>query len=329
MQYSQPTWSLAGMTCAFHNQEATRAAWSFEALKLLREFHVHLEDLRRQARQPSVLKLTRQRLEASFEPLEFQLLALQKLLEPLRDSHLDKARIMSYLADSPGPSTLNSNYANLFRDWVWGEAENRAALDCVNSVVDAGHQWGRLVVLGAGACRLAYDLHQSQKPAHTTVSDFNPLLMLAAQKIVRGETLELVEFPLMPSEGAQFAIQQKLKAPAAVNGEFDFVLTDATNPGFEKESFDAVLTPWLIDIVKMDLADFLPVLNQLLPEGGSWINFGPLGFNNSRVASHYAIEEVRYLIKKFGFEIKHEKFERIPYMHNPSIGLSAYGPFMP
>lgn len=318
MPYSQPTWTLAGLTCAFSDPEVTRTAWAFEALKLLREFQVNLEELKRQASQPANLKLTRKRLESLHEPVEFQLRALHQLLQPLVDMRLTQSQMMSYLTESPGPSLLSSNYENLFRDWVWGDVENQEALACIDSVVDAKHVWRKVVVLGAGACRLAYDLHQTKAVEQTTVSDFNPLLMLVAHKIVSGETLELVEFPLMPIEGSKFAVKQKLKAPSAARANLHFALTDATQPGFENEVFNTVVTPWLIDVIRTDLADFLPTINQLLPVGGSWINFGPLGFNNPRVAAHYSIEEVRYLVEKSGFEIRAEKFERIPYMQNPS-----------
>ena len=50
----------------------------------------------------------------------------------------------------------------------------------------------------AGACRLAYDLHQRLRPSLTVALDFNPFFLLAAARILAGPPLELYEFPIAP-----------------------------------------------------------------------------------------------------------------------------------
>ncbi len=57
---------------------------------------------------------------------------------------------------------------------------------------------GKVLVLGAGAGRLAYDLHMRTTAALTAVLDFNPLLLIVAERVTRGDSLELYEFPLAP-----------------------------------------------------------------------------------------------------------------------------------
>ncbi|PWU16785.1 MAG: hypothetical protein C5B49_10050 [Bdellovibrio sp.] len=86
-----------------------------------------------------------------------------------------------------------------------------------------------------GGSRLAYDFHREFLPGMTVASDFNPLLMLVASKVIRGKAGELIEFPIMPDRTESFAIKQKLSAPAPISEveNFDFVLTDATKPAFQ------------------------------------------------------------------------------------------------
>jgi hypothetical protein len=319
--FRHPTWSLAGMTCSFEDPAAVKTAWAFEALKLIREFHVHLADLKAQVKRPALLKLTRKRLENLITRVSEQTARLEGLLAPLDWRSVQETNLLSYLSENPGPSALAANYDNLFRDWIWGDVENKAAVDFIRAVTaEETAEWGATLILGAGGCRLAHDLHLEMKPNRTVACDFNPLLMLTAGRILRGEAVDLVEFPLMPATGELAAIPRTLKLPdpAVAPANFEFVLADATRAAFADESFDIVVTPWLIDVVKTPLPHFLRLLNRILPVGGRWISFGPLGFNDPILAAHYSLEEVKYLIEKSGFEIQAEKYEMIPYMQNPS-----------
>ncbi|POA29059.1 hypothetical protein, partial [Pseudomonas sp. FW305-3-2-15-E-TSA2] len=74
----------------------------------------------------------------------------------------------------PLSQDLHSYYVNVHRDWCWGDAENAASHALVADAL--GPCGGRVLVLGAGACRLAYDLHQSGVQAQTVALDINPLL---------------------------------------------------------------------------------------------------------------------------------------------------------
>ncbi len=98
----------------------------------------------------------------------------------------------------PVSQGLTTYYPNLHRDWCWGDEENRASLEAVVASLPATGAPARLLVLGAGACRLAYDLHQRLRPSLTVALDFNPFFLLAAARILAGPPLELYEFPIAP-----------------------------------------------------------------------------------------------------------------------------------
>ncbi|MCS6948790.1 MAG: carnosine N-methyltransferase family protein, partial [Steroidobacteraceae bacterium] len=83
---------------------------------------------------------------------------LRALLAPLQLISATSIPVLEAL-QTPLPlgQDLTSYYVNFHRDWVWGEAENRAALAIVRDLAGA-EPLGRLLVPGAGAGRLAYDL---------------------------------------------------------------------------------------------------------------------------------------------------------------------------
>ena len=128
-------------------------------------------------------------------------------------------------------------------------------------------------MLGAGAGRLAYDLHQRPGSSRTVAVDFNPLLLLIAQRVIRGESLQLYEFPIAPKSMENYAVLQTLAAPSPADDGLHLVLADVLRAPFAASSVDTVVTPWLIDIVSEDLPVFASRINRLLKPGGRWINF--------------------------------------------------------
>ena len=73
--------------------------------------------------------------------------------------------------------------------------------------------------------------------------------MLVAKAIVRGDPLELYEFPMAPKSIDDYAIKRALSAPEPVRDGFHLVLSDALRPPFAAGQFDTVITPWLVDVI--------------------------------------------------------------------------------
>ena len=105
--------------------------------------------------------------------------------------------------------------------------------------------------LGRG--RLAYDLQTRLAPAVTVALDINPLLSLATQRIANGARIDLHEFPLAPRRLEDVAVRRELTAPAPARAGFHCVLADGLRAPFVADAFDAVVTPWFVDIVDEDL----------------------------------------------------------------------------
>jgi hypothetical protein len=217
----------------------------------------------------------------------------------------------------PQHQDLHSYYTNLHRDWAWGEEENARSAELVAGAL-AARDRHRLLVLGAGAGRLAYDLHQNSPLALTVALDINPLLLLAGERVVSGGTLELYEFPIAPRSAADQAVLRTLRAPAPARAGLELLFGDAFDAPFAAQAFDRVLTPWLIDIVDEDFLELALCVNRLLGPGGRWVNFGSLAFPGRRPRARYAPDEIERLLADAGFKVAETRDAELPYMRSPA-----------
>jgi uncharacterized protein YbaR (Trm112 family) len=220
-------------------------------------------------------------------------------------------------ATLPTGQGLASYYANLHRDWCWGETENEASYRLIDAALGPEPP-GRTLLLGVGAGRLAYDFHSRRRPESLLAADLNPLLLLAAQKLYSGDTVELYEFPLAPRDLASHAILRKLRAPAPTGPGLRLVFADVTRAPFAAAVFDTVITPWLIDVLDDDFADFARRANYWLRPGGRWVNSGSLSFSSDEPARRYSLEEVREIVAASGFAPIEPREESIPYLCSPA-----------
>ncbi len=208
--------------------------------------------------------------------------------------------------------------ANVFRDWAeWGEEENALSLAAVAAPLQLAG--ARVGVLGSGAGRLAYDLHQQQPgPAFTAALDVNPLLARIGQRVSAGGHVTLHEFPLAPRTLEDVAVTRELRAPAPARAGLHFLLGDVRRPPFTAGAFDVLVTPWLVDILDEDFAVFARRANRLLRDGGTWVCFGSLNFTGADPATRYSLEEVCELFEASGFSSPQVTTHTLPYLRSPA-----------
>ena len=159
---------------------------------------------------------SRRRLEHVANANEDQIARLRTLLAPLglEESSLSEATHRALSTRLPTEQGLTNYYVNLHRDWAWGVEENEAALQEIRAVRGADLRGlGRTLVQGAGAGRLAYDLHAAGDAPLTVATDFNPLLLFAARELFAGRAVELYEFPIAPRRIEDHAVLRRLNAP--------------------------------------------------------------------------------------------------------------------
>lgn len=314
------TWTLEGIPCYYSNRELTQNLWAVESFKLIYDLTIHGASLESLLQQPDLMRLSRERLKKIREQVDAQLRRYKSLLSPLEWKKIDQQKYMSSYGMKAGSSFLVHNIDNIFRDWCWGEEENKASFACLQKVMSDLKITSKdhMLVLGSGASRLAYDFHQAFPLQKTFAVDYNPLFHLLVRKIVCGESFSFCEFPIVPVKAEDFAVERILRAPSRVRAGFELILGDITDEEFVWPQSNFVLTPWLIDVVSMDFSQLLTRLNKHLAVGGTWINYGPLGFNNPRLQDYYSFEEVNHLLKKHGFKVLKSSYEYTPYLQSPS-----------
>ena len=312
--------SIDGIPWMFAEPQAALGEWRGRLQFAVQKLGHELAGLRQELRNEDLASLTKRRVERYRKCVESHQRKLQKLLRPLEVQSL-QGSFETYLAlrtRLPADQGLHTYYANIHRDWAWGDEENEASLRQIQSVLHDHAELGNVLVLGAGAGRLAYDIHTHFDCATTVAVDFNPLLLLIAQAVTKGEKLHLYEFPIAPLALEDDAVLRTLSAPAAVDDDFHLVLADALRPPFPEQSFDTVVTPWLIDIISEDLPVFGARINRLLKKEGRWVNFGSLAFASPDRARCYSPEEVKSIVCEQGFSDPYVSQATIPYMCSPA-----------
>jgi hypothetical protein len=224
------------------------------------------------------------------------------------------------------PRGATNNLSYLFRDWAWSggnDDENQRALAAIRRV---SHQQalGRILVLGAGACRLAYDLHVHGGGTDTSVVDIDPYLLLIAEAVIRGVDVTLTETNANATSIDTVSRRWTLSAPSGPLPPkvFHFFLADGTAPPFEDGTFDAVVTPWFVDQVPIDFQELLGRVHALLAPGGRWINHGPLLYRPDMlsVGQWYAREEIVELAESVGFQMGAWESASAPNVVSPLSG---------
>ena len=312
--------SVGGIPWLFAEPEASLGEWRGRLQFALQKLSQEVAGLDAELKNKDLRPLTKRRLERYRKATDSHRRSLQKLLRPLDVQSLS-GNYESYLAlrtRLPADQGLNTYYDNVHRDWAWGDEENAASLQQLRAVLHDNAELGRVLVLGAGAGRLAYDLHMQTDCTETVAMDFNPLLLIIARAVTQGETLKMYEFPIAPKSLEDDAVLRTLSAPEVVRDGFHFVLGDALRPPFAEQAFDAVVTPWLIDIVTEDLPVLGARINRLLKSSGRWINFGSLAFAHPQRARRYSPEETKAIVAESGFSDPYVAETTIPYMCSPA-----------
>lgn len=275
---------------------------------------------------PALLARTRARLQRTIAAKAHERAAIAALFADLRQGalFLPSAGVPPLPENLGGRLAVLAWYENLFRDWAWGEREAaklcRLAVEAALTAPAAGSGApGCLAVYGAGAGRLAYDVHRALRAERTLAFDLNPLPLLVAERVVRGETVELEEFPVAPMKPDQVAVRQRLRAPTPVDDGLCYAFADAYQPPLAPGAVDLALTAWFIDIAGVDVADTAAALARVLRRGGRWINVGPLHFNTV-AARNYLFDEVLELVERGGFRLLAQGQQRLPYFDSPVSG---------
>jgi len=263
-----------------------------------------------------LLPTTRSRCLSTIEAMEGQLADVRAVLEPGLPSGPTLVPASSSVPISP--VNLES-LPYLFRDWGYPDEENdenQQALAAVEAAL-ARRPMGRTLVMGAGACRLPYDLHLRDEEAEIVALDLDPVLFSVAGMVLSGESVSLREANLEVLDLAQSCRAWTLRAPRgpAIKDRLQLMVADALDPPFALGSFDTVLTPWFIDQGPSDIRDLLSTIHGLLVPGGRWINLGPLRYEPEvPIPLRFSRDEILELLRRARFRVDGADTFSVPYL---------------
>jgi hypothetical protein len=308
---------ILGVPFVAHDPQQHRVSLTFEAYELLLGLKALLRDLDEQIKNPRLLRLTRDRLKAFRAGNEQHLQALEKLLRPLGHQTLPFSEFNQSMQRRRAGFGLMQYYDHLFRDWDWGAAEVEGSLEIATRLLGDRQGAQAALFLGAGACRFPYELHRRRGMRESLCVDINAFLLSCAQRLIRGEPLELVEFPTLPADIHSFSRQATLTCKEPLREGLGFLIHDLDEWAFRDQAADLVVTHWLIDVIPIPPVRLFSLINRVLRPDGLWLNIGPVGFNKRTLALYYSTEEVLALVDKARFEVVSKSSSRTPYFQNP------------
>jgi hypothetical protein len=302
--------NVGRVPCLLPDPERYRRLWRAQLAVIHAEGEDTIAAFGAELRKPGLLRGTRERLT---EQVRLTRVVMDEI------DAVFGAPIGGALAEAkpiPGFSPLETIHL-VHRDWSWPESdENERALEFVASVLSA--PLGRTLVLGAGACRLAYDLHTLHGGTFTLALDIDPMVLLIADDVLAGRTLTLTEPRATASELGRLSAVRSLAAPRGPAPGLHLLIANGLAPPLKDGAFDTVVTPWFIDLVPGDLREFFGVVTRLLAPRGRFVHYGPLLYPLTRPgACRYSREEIEELVVRAGYELERRASEVLRYSFSP------------
>jgi hypothetical protein len=315
--------TLGDVPCFFPAGFHQKTIWQHQTAMLLGNAAQGLNNIRESLARYDLSDTTRERLAEIYKANLINRDSIQSLLgkKSLIPEHNEQLSNMN-------PGDLGEYFDLIFRDWAWDSVsspsnENQNAFLRIKSLLDKLiAKPKRILVLGAGAGRLSWDLHNYLKPEFTLAVDSNPLLLAAADELIRQQQpLQFGEFKLFPQADFPITQTQAITAPenAVSNADNWFLLgANVWNLPLLKNNFDLILTPWFIDVNGGDVRDLIGIIHNLLTPEGSWLNTGPLLFTRHiPLQLKYSHAEIKEFIELTNMELLEERIEQAQYLISP------------
>jgi hypothetical protein len=334
---------LGNIPCIFPSGNHQKDFWNHVLGTLVEDAEKSASILNAELREPGLSVLTRKRIETT---LAFNALIGTSIVEFLEYSGLQAVKNSLY--DEYSTNSFWNYYELILRDWCWpscsnfeelnegkieennecgsvAEDENAIALKNILQILEPalsnGFKPARILFIGAGAGRLSWDLHCLLKPDMTVAMDFNPLLLSVASHLIRGKgELHCYERNLKDGEDISFCGWSTHCPPGdkKLRDTWFPLLADALFTPFAAQSFDLIVTPWFIDVMKRDCKDFIALVEKLLIPGGQWLNYGPFLYGDNMPENlKYSTTELKDFLRLSQFSIINEALFQVPYLCSP------------
>lgn len=307
---------FGGIPCLLPAGRHQKAAWQHQLAELNQRTEHSSANLTALLERYDILPATRERAENAYDMAQASSQIIQRLLA---EAGLE-AQFHPHLAQA-SLGSLSEYYHHILQDWAW---DNQLIMNRVAhalSVCDLSAV-PSMLVLGAGAGRLSWELHQAFNVGITIASDINPLLLTVANKLIRHQQafdfIELNSFPQIGKDISQKYLLQPPSSTAAKRENWFAMAADVWHMPIKPQSLDLIVTSWFIDVHGGDNRDLLPRIKHWLKPGGIWLNSGPLLYpRTTAFEQKYGREELIALMTMAGLRINHERLDEQIHLHSP------------
>ena len=324
---------LDGVALLWRNPQDMLLDWQNRFNLTLAEIEHQRASLANSEESNAALPTTKRRLQQLSKGLADQQTELTNLLAPL----LPGEPVAKEVHQAIGTQLLShhgvmSYAAQIFRDWAWQTDENKdVCAHLINVVRPHLPPKPKVLVLGAGAGRLTYDLHHALNCEFTLGIDSNPLLCLIATQMAAGKSISLTEFPIAPIDPNDVVIQRTLTSPAAIEGlttkglttkglttkGLSYLCADALNLPILADSVDLIVTPWLLDVIDAPVHTTISQFKPVMRQRSLWLTHGSVAFAGDLPEHRATHAELSELTASLGFNILHTDNQRMPYLQSP------------
>ncbi|HEY7774063.1 MAG TPA: hypothetical protein VIC26_12840 [Marinagarivorans sp.] len=315
---------LGNIPCVFTSGVQQKKLWQHQMAMMEAQGGEALENLDYTLQGYDLSALTRDRLEQAYESMEQ---SLNVILAQFSESGLVAELDPMYEQNTVDNPT--EYYHHILRDWAWDNEpskyfETHANDANLNRVLNiwSDPKPGKMLVLGAGAGRLSWDLHERLAPEFTIASDLNPFLLTCAQDLIKErKVITLPELYTYPQIGYPFNKPWVMQPPKDENNaraNWYALGSDVWNMPLRENSVDTIVTSWLLDVTGGDVKDLIGVITYLLKPGGRWINTGPLLYSRTMpFDKKYSAEEILDFAEMSGFEVEQQSVDEVEHMVSP------------
>lgn len=216
---------------------------------------------------------------------------------------------------------ISEYYHHILQDWAWENECIPQRLRTITSLVSDVPK-GPMLVLGAGAGRLSWELHQLWGVECTLATDINPLLLIASHRLIAQQTsfnfYELANFPQCEKAlSAAYEVKPPLDC-AGKRHNWYAIAADVWHMPIQPASMQIIVTSWFLDVHGGDNRDLIGLIIRWLKPGGIWINSGPLLYpKNTPLEFKYGRDELVQLLSLAGLVLENESLSEHEHLNSP------------
>ena len=210
---------------------------------------------------------------------------------------------------------ISSYFRLIFRDWVWNENQEMITYrKFIESNMNNSHQ--NICFLGSGASGLSYEIARKYPKKQIISLDHNPFLLSIADKIFKGEEVELNDFSFFPTNIANTSAKYKVKVEKLSSDNHQFLFSSFPDLPFKEKSLDVIIAPWFFDILDTDFKESIRHTLKFLKPEGKFLLFGPSNIHKDKLNQQLCSDEINEFLSSL-FDKAEFNLENLEYLKNP------------